>query len=125
MNVEVHAVDTSSWVVLNAQVDVLLGNITIQKLPTGGLPWTQLIQFFPLPRFLTLTSCCDSEAKAAISGEILLPKLVFLHLQSLLQDLLSLHKALVLTNDNDFCQVCSKSEIRIFLATEWPVFVRS
>lgn len=125
MNVEVHAIDTSSWVVLDAQVDVLLGNITIQKLPTGGLPWTQLILSFPLPRFLTLTSCCDSKAEAAISGEILLPKLVFLHLQSLLQDLLSLHEVLGLTNDSDFCHVCSKSEVRICLATEWLVFIHN
>ena len=34
------------------------------------------------------TSHGDSEAEAAVSGEILLPKLVLLHLEALLQDLL-------------------------------------
>lgn len=49
------------------------------------------------------TSHGDSEAEAAVPGEILLPKLVLLHLEPLLQDLLEQSAATLPDSNKKMC----------------------
>ena len=110
VHIEVHAVDACARVVLDPQVNVLLGHTILlscgqvhgsRMTPANGLHKQRERKRNSYQRSQVLAShtrqpfksfrprFSDAKAKAAISGKVLLSQLVLLHFQALLQDLLN------------------------------------